>query len=234
MKHIPTNITYTISYEPMESKYTEMLPKDIKDNLERFYNMIMKEPEKLVMEMEELNRNYNNPVVKNYLYNSYVALQQHEQAQRMAKENFSAFPDYLFARLNYASELIIAGKHKQVPKLFSFCYDIGQYYPNRKIFHITEVSSFYSVMFRYFIATGEYKVAKEVLRSIKTIDPSNPNLKCFRKEVRWLSTIKILAALSIIIAIPYIIIKALTSKRSNRKTGENHAKRNVTRRPSLN
>jgi hypothetical protein len=57
--------------------------------------------------------------------------------------NFKKYPDYLFARLNYASILLLKGKFKEIPKLFNSKFDLKQFCPNRDTFHISEVLSFH-------------------------------------------------------------------------------------------
>ncbi len=69
-------------------------------------------------------------------------------------------PDYLFAKLNYAELCLDEGKIDEIPIIFDNKYDISLLYPRRKVFHITECTSFMWIMGWYFCQKGELDQAR--------------------------------------------------------------------------
>lgn len=58
---------------------------------------------------------------------------------------YESHPDYLFARLSLAEVLLFEDRLPEVPALFDKGFELQDYEPER-IFHISEIAGFYSIM----------------------------------------------------------------------------------------
>nr|WP_157247318.1 hypothetical protein [Pedobacter panaciterrae] len=72
---------------------------------------------------------------------------------------FKLFPDYLFAKVSYANMLIDAGEIVRAIEVFQHKTDLNQLYPERKVFHFTEVASYFGTLCRYYTAMDNINLA---------------------------------------------------------------------------
>lgn len=99
------------------------------------------------------------PQILNNLAKAYASAGLNKKADRIALENYKNAPDYLFAKVAYAGLLAGKKKSKLIPKVFNNCFSLKALYPDRDVFHETEVVAFSNIMCLYFIYEENYKRA---------------------------------------------------------------------------
>jgi len=123
------------------------------------------------------------PMLYNYLSVAYSVAGQYEKAQALAEENYRRYPDYLFARLNYAEICLAGGEYDKIGEIFEQKFDLKLLYPKRKRFHISEVASFMGLIGVYCFETGERKAAEMYYEVLRQMAPDYPMTKILRRKL---------------------------------------------------
>ncbi len=123
-------------------------------------------------------------VLYNYLVAALERLGEHEKLAVLLKEQYQKNPDYLFARINYAHQLLRQGGIEEIPEIFAHTFALQTLYPQRKEFHVTEVIAFCTFMALY-QDTLEYKSASEAWIDLaSSVAPGHPEIKKFASLVK--------------------------------------------------
>lgn len=168
-------INYDISFEPMHDERYIHYYEQLGDRMEKLYEQAAKEPKKAAPRLEELILQYPEfPVLQNYLAVAYMNSGREQEAEQLIEQSYQNFPDYLFARLNYARLCLENGNLDRVAEILDNKFEIKLLYPERDTFHFSEVINFYSVAGKYFFEKGEIDRAQTYLDMMKKIDPEHP------------------------------------------------------------
>jgi len=111
------------------------------------------------------------PILKNYLSVAYNVQGKHDESLEVNKWILADHPDYLFGKLNKANSCIENSDFGAVPGILGPAMEISQLYPDRDIFHITEITNFYKVVVRYYVALGNIELAEQKLKELKKLAP---------------------------------------------------------------
>lgn len=169
-------VSYEISFEPM--KQTDPIPRPVQDQLDELYDLLHDNPRAAIPRLLELKEHYpKTPVIYNYLTVAYSRIGNREATRQLAKENYLANPQYLFARVNYAQVCIADKNWEVIPEIFDGKFDLKMLYPKRKRFHVTEFNGFTAVMCAYFSLTGNDETALMLYESMKEIDPDSDMIR---------------------------------------------------------
>jgi tetratricopeptide (TPR) repeat protein len=167
-------VSFEITDEPLEDKFSRAIPDEISDQLEELYYLCQKKPSKAIAPLEELRRQYPDiPKVYNFLYAAYELSGEKSKAREAVLEMYRRHPDYLFAKVNYAEFCLQDGNYGKIAEIFDNKFDLTILYPDRKKFHISEVRGFYGIMGRYWLQTGQTHAAKMCYKMLRQIDPEN-------------------------------------------------------------
>jgi tetratricopeptide (TPR) repeat protein len=180
---------FEITDSPILDRRYRRLPRQIQETIEQLYDTAQKEPLQAIPQILELIKKYPYlPTLYNYLSVAYSMAGQIQAAQKVVEENYRRNPDYLFARLNYAEMLLNEGDFEQVPEVFAHKFDLKMLYPNRKRFHISEVTGFMGIMGWYFLETGERETAERYYEFLRQIAPDHPMTRRLHRKLRrgWL------------------------------------------------
>ncbi|MEX2230919.1 MAG: hypothetical protein WD824_02065 [Cyclobacteriaceae bacterium] len=90
---------------------------------------------------------------QNPIYHNYLALcaEPGSEFKEIVETTIKLFPDYLFGKLALANELMDDDKFEEAEKVFNGNYTLKGLYPDRKVFHVTELIGFNSAMMRIFL-----------------------------------------------------------------------------------
>lgn len=178
-------INYEITYDKLDSKFTKKLPGEVNDQLPYVSSVIYTDPKNAIEILEKLKDKYGPlPILYNYLSTAYMSDGNTDIARKYIFENYYKNPDYFFAKTNYADLCLRDGNFKEIPKIFNQKFELKILYPQRKKFHISEVSSFYSIMCLYFHGIGDLQTAKIYYKVLKQIDPKHPKTKEVKRIIR--------------------------------------------------
>lgn len=166
---------YKISFEASDHPDRAPLSEEEKNQLQELHELCTsKDARKAIKPLKKLiEENPNYPIYYNYLTVAYANSGQHRRAWHLVEYVYQRFPDYLFARCNYALHLLNKNKLNKIPEVFDHTFELKSLYPDRDEFHISEALSFYSVMCRYFAAIDNIETADlyaNLLQSLKGLE----------------------------------------------------------------
>lgn len=123
------------------------------------------------------------PQFKNYLTNIYLKFGNAKKADQLNNELLTSHPEYIFARLTKASEYLEKGEFDKVPGILGPELDIAALYPDKNTFHISEVSAFLHIVFRYYLLTDDLGAAELTLGELTDVNPNDDMLESFTMEL---------------------------------------------------
>lgn len=170
-------LEYTVTFDPIKNKDLETLPPDVQERVEQLFHQIHADPQPVIPELEKLVERYPLSLFYNYLTSAYFLSGDTKRAETLAFEAYQKFPDYLFARLNYAQICLDKGEIEKIPEIFDNKFDLKLIYPKRSVFHVSEVMNFNYVMGMYFARIGKIDTAKVYYQVLKQIDPADKMTK---------------------------------------------------------
>ena len=142
-------------------------PEELKDG--KLYDQCKHHPKEAIPELLALLQKYqNHPVLLNYLSAAYGRIGQITKCIEIVKLNYKENPEYLFARTSYALHCIIDLKdHAKIPKIFNNTFIISELYPDREIFHVTEIILHHHILGLYYCFEGKLEQAEACLKILK-------------------------------------------------------------------
>lgn len=173
---------YTVTYEPIKNKDLETLSAEVQKQVGKLFYMTNSNPKKVIPELRELIEEYPHiAVLYNYLGRAYSVLGDTKNANKIVFEAYQKFPNYLFARLNYAQICLEDGQLEEIPEIFDNKFELKLLYPERSEFHISEVLNFTYATGSYFARIGNKEAANSRYKFLKQIEPEHPLTKHFAR-----------------------------------------------------
>jgi len=159
---IPHIFQYTAA--PIKSKYAQAdkLDTDELDFYRDLHNkVIIQEQQAIPAELKQLQALVTKypelPFLENLLANIWKLASNREKYRQINEGMMQRYPDYLFARTNLAEELLLDDQAELVPELLNQAIEIYHWDDEpQRLFHISEVASFYSVMCAWSLLTKRY------------------------------------------------------------------------------
>jgi len=150
---LPKSIVCTS--EPIEEENLTRMPYRDKEKLWDIYDRLKERSEEVEKELPrliELRKQYPNvPSIYNYIGLVYDQSKQTEKFFDTLMETRRKFPDYLFGKTALAEYYLHQGKHQEIPKILDKKFEIYLDYPSTvKVFHVSEVRAFYSIVGTYY------------------------------------------------------------------------------------
>jgi tetratricopeptide (TPR) repeat protein len=125
----------------------------------------------------------NSPEVDNLLGFAYAQKRQVHKANSLIEETYLKYPDYFFAKINYADLLLRTKKISDVEKVFPFdeikdnCY-------HRTRFHVSEYRSFMVLKSRYYIARYHKEKAYYFYERALKADPAHLSVISLERTIK--------------------------------------------------
>jgi tetratricopeptide (TPR) repeat protein len=168
----------TISYEPLDDEENpHPIPQDAKEFYHDFYKIASQNPEFAIKKsLENIEKYPDVPAFYNHLHAAYCLASYKYEAIRLVKEMIQQFPNYLFARIEYAHYFLRRGEPDNAYDALGNKGTLAQLYPERTVFHISELRYFSYVMALYHIQKGDIDQAKIYLEVIKKAEPNNHHM----------------------------------------------------------
>ncbi len=163
-----------VVYEPMDSEYSQLYSDDLpalQDTMEELFHLAQEDPEAALPKVRQAVAKYpRHPVFQNYLFLALKKTRQKEEARQLAEQMYENFPEYLYAKLGYAEELLNEKKFEEAIAILDDKYSLPFLYPDRTTFHATEVLSFNGFMARYFLLQEDLDRAASYCNMMYVID----------------------------------------------------------------
>jgi hypothetical protein len=179
---------YEISYEPMTSNIEKKLPpQELKKYITLFDNAFT-DPATVCEGLEKFRVEHPSiPEVDNLLSYVYIKLRKLRKAEDLIKESYEKYPDYLFAKINYADQCLRKGKFKLVPPIFDHKFTLRALLPEKKVFHYSEFRGFMVVMGFYHLAIRQRNAAESYYHSAMLVDPIHTTVRALEIKLFKLS-----------------------------------------------
>jgi tetratricopeptide (TPR) repeat protein len=175
-----------ISYGPRECPESmQRLPDEEKSAIFSLYSLVEKDPNKIIEQAPAYISKYKDvPLTYNYLYCAYRRLNRNREALSLLKETLKKFPDYLFARVEYALYLLRKGEQEEAHAMLGHAETLSQLYPDRKVFHVVEWVAFAYTIGLSHIQKNEFKQAKLYLDLIQRISPESAEISELQEKIK--------------------------------------------------
>jgi len=173
--------SYEITDEPLDNS---SIPKEVQDEMEHLFVKAQKSPAAIIDRLEELIKKYPEvPQLYNFISAAYSNLNDKQKSKYYIETNYQKNQDYLFAKLNYAELCMMEGNYEKVPDIFNNKFDIKAMYPERDVFHITEVVSFMGIAGLYFAHIGKEEQTEIFYEGLKELAPNHPYTKRLKQQM---------------------------------------------------
>ena len=162
---------YTIVYDPVDTG-EKRVPDELQTLVNEIYHKAQKGKPSIKKKLDKLLRRYPEvPGLWNHLTTWYEATGDMERAKQVNDELFKRFPNYLFGIVNKAVFETLDGNFEEAYRLLGNGeLDISALYPERKTFHITEVTAYINAAVHYLAASGQFDEAQAYIEKIKKED----------------------------------------------------------------
>ncbi len=169
---------YQISYEPFQADDGYVVPDELKKRLPEIHELALKGRKSSLPKFEKLIKRFPNvPQLKNYLIILLKKMGEMEKADAYNRKIYEQFPEYLFAKLNIAAEYLQNEMYEKVREILGEELELQALYPERKLFHISEVGAFFEIVIRYFAGIGEIEEAEKRFEILTDLYPDYPNIE---------------------------------------------------------
>ncbi len=177
-------LDYKITYEALPHESIQQLSPFVKARTKELYNLARTQPQHAISPLLDMIGKYPTvPVFYNYLRIAYEITGQSEKADELLEEIYQKFPDYLFAKTNYAFRCLRNGRREKVPEIFGNKFDLKLLYPHRLVFHLSEFTAFTSVMALYHHLSGERDQALIHYKRLKQWAPNHDLTKVVQYQL---------------------------------------------------
>lgn len=154
---------YQISFDVMESPYDQYYQDqldELREAAEKAYIVTMENPAEAIAVNREYVKKYPKfPAFYNHLSNAYKLADNKEASDKITVELYEKFPEYLFAKIGYAHMLMDEERYEEAIQVFEGKFSLDHVYPDRTVFHFSEVLSFNLFLCRYFVLTDRLDIA---------------------------------------------------------------------------
>lgn len=182
------NTPSTLRTESFKIKADPLTPEESKNNFQAvspedgmlmatLYHNLHEHPETIDSEdceyFQKLNALYtkypDNPIILNFLGSGYEHLGQEDRVRDLIAKTYERFPDYLFAKTAKAGLYLTDGFPEKALEVLKGAYTLKQLYPDRTVFHVSEVRTFEYFMVRYFTTIGNIEQVEMRLKIMKGV-----------------------------------------------------------------
>lgn len=165
---------YKISDDPDLLDQTSNIPPELMDQMEKLHRRAEKGGLKNI---EYLNRKIKQyprvPQLKNFLSVAWMRTGNEEKSYEVNDWILKEHPGYLFGLVNKANEYYIKGEYNRMPEVLGQAMELKSLYPNREVFHSSEVMYFYYTAIMYYTAVGDMDAAKMRLNLLQEVAPDH-------------------------------------------------------------
>ncbi|WP_286430353.1 DUF1186 domain-containing protein [Myroides odoratimimus] len=123
------------------------------------------------------------PQFKNYLSIWYNTKGNTKKAIEVNDSIIKKHPEYLFAKVNKAAMCIDNRDFDTVIKLLGSSLDLKALYPERTVFHVSEVEAMSNIAVQYYVYKGDFEQARIRLDILKEINPESVLIDAFENFI---------------------------------------------------
>jgi hypothetical protein len=182
MKHI--KLSYNITTDPQFLDDQNAINPQLSRTLEKYHQMALKGKKASIPKILSAIEKYpNNPQLKNYLSVLYGQLNMTQKMYDVNKWIIAEHPNYLFGKLNLANEYYLKEEYSKIPEVLGHEMELKSLYPNRRTFHLNEVTSFLKSTILYYTAIDNIEQAEIRYDLLKQIAPDSTDTEMISKHI---------------------------------------------------
>jgi len=171
-------VNYEITVDPHYMDEQHAMTEELRDELTDIFSSIeqLSADRSIIKRLEILiEKHPRNPQLKNHLGQTCKLFGDMKRSYEVNQWIRREHPDYLFGKLNLAIEYFEKKEYEKMPEILGKEMDIQMLYPNRKVFHLAEVTAFYRIAVIYFCAVGKIGEARSRYEYLEKIAPGEPD-----------------------------------------------------------
>lgn len=167
---------YEITDEPELLDKEFGITSEIREHIYELY-FEAHEPERgTIKKLKTIIKKYPHiPHFKNFLTTAYDSLGNKKKAYECNKLIQEEHPDYLFGKINLAAQYFEQEEYDKIPEVLGELMEIQALYPDRKVFHVSEMMAFYRLAVIYYSAIGNLEAAESRFKIMEEIDEEHPD-----------------------------------------------------------
>ena len=123
----------------------------------------------------------NNPLLDNLLTFLHLQNKETKKAEALIIQSYNRYPNYLFAKINYADHCLRQKRLDQIPTIFP-SFDLSKLFPKKKRFHVSEYRGFMTLACRYHCLIKKKALAQKYYDNAYMADPSHPSVILLEKN----------------------------------------------------
>lgn len=177
---------FDVTWDPLPDPVRDALPQATQDRLQEVFELVHRNPKSVIKELRDLVALHPDmPSLKNWLIQSLRVGTEADlrEALELSQELFQQQPDYFFARTTLADLWLELGEiesaegiEKAAALLFGPDCILTVLYPDRKVFHISEVRHWFYLCARVKICLGEPEIARRYRDILQELEPGSPTV----------------------------------------------------------
>ncbi len=161
---------FLVTSEPIDD-VDGNITDEISDLMEELYEGVMARKKNVIHKLKKAITRYPHlPQFKNFLVVYYMLAGIETNAWSVNRKLVEKHPEYLFGKINLAREYLIKDELELIPDVLGEDLDLKALYPERDLFHVSEVRDYCSVVIDYLCAIEDIASAKEKLKIMQAAD----------------------------------------------------------------
>jgi tetratricopeptide (TPR) repeat protein len=169
-----------VTYEQSSLLLSKHFSKKEKETFSRLLQAAQVEPKKVYKEIIAWDK--KAPELDNLLTYLYLQHKQVRKAEILTRQSYENYPDYIFARINYADQCLRKNRLDKIPEIFP-CLSLKELFPQRRSFHVSEFRGFMTLMSHYHIKLKNIPLAIEYYQKAVEADPAHPSIIFLEKKL---------------------------------------------------
>ncbi len=150
------------------------VPPELRDQMRQLNRKAEKGGLKNIEYLNRKIKQYPNVAqLKNYLSIAWGNSGNEEKSIEVNDWIMQEHPGYIFAFVLKAIEYYTREEYEKMPEVLGEAMEIKELYPDREMFHMAEVVSFYKTAIMYFTAVGDLEAAESRLDILQDIAPDD-------------------------------------------------------------
>lgn len=174
---------YEIYFDPIESCYMDSFSQIQKTEYLTLLELAQIQPKSCLSRALDLkSQSPPSPLIDNLVCFLYVQNRKINEAEQFIANNYQQYPDYFFAKINYADQLLRKKKHREIPNLFP-SDELKDNCNQRTKYHVVEYRSFMALMSRYYLGIGNKAKAILFYEKAYQADPAHPSVMHLERTI---------------------------------------------------
>jgi tetratricopeptide (TPR) repeat protein len=172
---------YEVFFEPLDNPYPSAIPKNLKKTYLELLQEAQVSPKGCLEKVLCLKKQVPaSPEIDNLLTYLYIQHRKLPEAEKLIEEGYKKYPDYFFAKINFADQLLRKKQYPKVAQIFP-SDELKDSSSHRTQYHVTEYRSFMVLKSRYYLAVGQRSKALEFYQNAHLADPAHTTVMALEK-----------------------------------------------------